>query len=369
MTGARDMAGIGIPFAAGVAAGAFFFSAIRPSPVLLPAIMAAGISFIAIHLLFHLDSSRRGFGMRLRIALLFCFAGLFCSLNSVLTSGITIPPGPLGKLSHNCHGILQACIGSIPFPSQGTGELVRALVTGNRDGLDKATVSMFRASGASHILALSGLHLGIIYIILSKALSPLGNSPFARKARYSLIVSASGFYSLMTGASPSIIRAFLFISIGETGKLLGRERDPLRVFLAALTIQLGLKPEVVTTTGFQLSYLAVLGICTVFPFLDRMYPEGGLGHLDPLRKIWRAAALSVSCQVFTAPLVWVTFHTFPRYFLITNLIALPLTSAVMVLSVATIALSFLGICPDVLIVLDDRAVHLLTDCLEVISTM
>ena len=87
------------------------------------------------------------------------------------------------------------------------------------------------------------------------------------------------------------------------------------------------------------------------------------------RRLWDMMALSVSCQVFTAPLVWFRFHSFPKYFLITNLIALPLTSAVMVLSVTTIALSLLGICPYFLIDLDDRAVGLLVRCLEIISSM
>ena len=369
MTGARDMAGIGVPFAAGVAAGAFFFSRGCPSPVLFPGIMAAGIFLSAIHIFTCFKSSRRSVAVPFRIALLFCMAGVFCSLNSIMSSGITIPPGPLERLCTRSCENLRACIESIPFPSSGTGPLVKALITGDRSGLDSATVSVFRASGASHILALSGLHLGVIYLILAKALSPLGNSPGARKVKYSLIVGLSGFYTMMTGASPSIIRAFLFIFINETGKLLCRERDPLRILLAALTIQLALKPDVIATTGFQLSYLAVLGICTLFPFLDSIYPEGEWSRMDPFRKIWRAAALSISCQVFTAPLVWIRFRTFPRYFLITNLIALPLTSAVMVLSVATIALSYFGICPDVLIILDDKAVCLLTDCLEIISTM
>ena len=88
-----------------------------------------------------------------------------------------------------------------------------------------------------------------------------------------------------------------------------------------------------------------------------------------MRKIWEGAALSISCQAFTAPLVWYRFHTFPKYFIITNLTALPLTSAVMVLSVTTIALSGLGICPELLILLDDKAVQLLIGCLWIISSL
>ena len=365
MIGARDMVETGLPFAAGAAAGAILFSSSIPGGTLLPAMLAAVLSVLVTY-----SFLRRG-GIRwtrAMIVLAFCLAGVFCSLNSHLTAGIELPQGPVGRLCGRCLGKLIGHIDSIPYPSGGTGPLVKALITGDRSGLGKETVEMFRASGASHILALSGLHLGIIYLILNKLTFPLGNSPTARKIRFIILVGSSCFYAVMTGASPSIVRALLFIIIGETGKLLLRERNPVRVLVAALTIQLALKPEVISTTGFQLSYLAMLGICTVYPRLWNLYPDAGgiRGRVDPFRNVWKAACLSISCQLFTAPLVWLRFGTFPKYFLITNLIAMPLTSAVMVLSVATIALSFLGICPFALVQLNDLAVSILLGCLETI---
>ena len=372
MEGAADMRAIGISFAVGTAAGAILFpSALSTGSSLVPAAIASVLFFLTLSplLLFNGDSSH-GIVMTWA-AISFCLAGLFCSVNHVLTSGIQLPPNYLERISGKCLERLCRNIDSIPYHTSGTAPLIKALVTGDRSGLSKETVAIFRASGASHILALSGLHLGMIYLIITRLTVLFGNSPRARVARYSLTVGTSGFYALMTGMSPSIVRAFLFILIGETGKLTGRMRDPSRIFLAALTVQLAMKPEVISTTGFQLSYLAMLGICTIFPTLDRIYPDTkGIWHrIDPFRKIWGGASLSVSCQVFTAPLVWFRFHSFPKYFLITNLIALPLTSAVMVLSVTTIALSLLGICPYFLIDLDDRAVGLLVRCLEIISSM
>ena len=368
MNVARDMAETGLPFAAGAAAGAVLFSSFLPGGILLPASLAAGLFVLATYSFMRNGDIR---WTRVFIAIAFCLAGVFCSLNSRLTAGIDLPRGPIGRLFGICLARLINRIDSIPYPSDETGPLVKALITGDRSGLGKETIAVFRTSGASHILALSGLHLGIIYLILNRLTIPLGKSPAARKVRYLLLVGLSGFYAVMTGASPSIVRAFLFILIGETGKLLLRKREPLRVLIAALTIQLAMKPEVISTAGFQLSYLAMLGICTVYPWLGNIYPEtdGIRGRLDPFRNIWKAATLSISCQLFTAPLVWIRFGTFPKYFLITNLIAMPLTSAVMVLSVTTIALSFLGICPDLLVVLNDLAVTALLRCLETISGM
>ena len=364
MTEARDMAGIALPFAAGAAAGSILFAVFDLGPILYPFLAAA--SFIPC-----LALLIRNNGKRIHFALAFCLAGLFCALNSSLESGISLPQNAAERLSATCYDKLRRCIDAIPYPSEGTGPLVKALVTGDRSGLGKGTVEIFRTSGASHILALSGLHLGVIYLILSKLTVPLGRAPLARKVRYAAIVGLSGFYTVMTGAAPSIVRAFLFIFINETGKILGRERNPTRVLLAALTIQLALKTEVISSLGFQLSYLAILGICTVYPRLEKIYPvpERAWRKSDPFRRIWQASCLSISCQLFTAPLVWLRFHSFPEYFLITNLLALPLTSAVMVLSVTTIALSSFGICPDFLVSLNDLAVSTLTGCLGIISRM
>lgn len=87
------------------------------------------------------------------------------------------------------------------------------------------------------------------------------------------------------------------------------------------------------------------------------------------RKIWDAAALTISCQVFTSPLAWWKFGTFPKYFLLTNLLSLPLTSAVMLLSVSTSVLFAIGICPDFLISLTDSSASLLLFIMKVISSM
>lgn len=364
MTEARDMAGIALPFAAGAAAGSVLYTLSAPGPLILPSLAASSLVLSPVLI-------ARYSGKRFIIQAAFFVAGIFCALNSCLTSGIILPQGVAGRLFANCYDRLRACIDAIPYPSKGTGPLVKALVTGDRSGLGKGTVEIFRNSGASHILALSGLHLGVIYLILSKLTVPLGSTPLARKIRYAAIVGLSGFYTVMTGAAPSIVRAFLFIFINETGKVLGRERNPTRVLLAALTIQLAINTDVISSVGFQLSYLAILGICTVYPRLERIYPAPvrSWRKADPFRRIWQASCLSISCQMFTAPLVWLRFHTFPEYFLITNLLALPLTSAVMVLSVTTIALSSFGISPGFLVSLNDLAVSTLTGCLRIISEL
>lgn len=393
MNEARDIVGISVPFAAGVAMGVALYPLLSGGPPFIASsILLVLICITTLLVRFGKLSDRSGkrlvslsnqprlgrltrlgrlSGRRIFFAGIFIVTGIFCSLNYHIASGIPeYESGFISSAAANAVGTLQNVIDNIPYPSETSGPLVKALLTGDKSDLTKEITGIFRDSGASHILALSGLHLGVLYILLARLTAPLGNSPWIRRLRYSLIIVAALFYSIMTGATPSIIRAFLFITINETAKLLGRKREPVRVLLAALTIQLALKPDVITSVAFQLSYMAMAGIFLLFPTLDRIYPAPScskLSRFNPLRKIWSAATLSISCQVFTGPLAWYYFHTFPKYFILTNMIALPLTSAIMTLSVATIALSFLGICPEPLVILNDHAMQALVFCLEIIS--
>ena len=377
MAGAKDIVGISVPFAAGGAAGAVVLHFLRLPDSRFPvhcaaAILSATIAASALATVRTAGNDTPARRLRLAVAGIFMAAGLFCYLNFSMLEGIPGPGKPLLDAAAKASDALKERIDSIPYPSSSTAPLVKAMLTGDRTGLDRGTTDVFRKSGASHILALSGLHLGVIYLIMLHLLRPLGNSLRARKVKYLCIILGSGYYTLMTGASPSITRAFLFISINETGKVLGRERDPSGVFLGALTVQLAINPAAITTVGFQLSYLAMAGIFFIYPALERLYPEPGggpLGKADPLRRIWKAAVMSVSCQAATAPLAWHYFHSFPRYFIITNLVALPVTSAVMLLSVATVALSSMGICPDWLVSTGDFAVQALLQCLGTIASL
>lgn len=393
MVEARDIMGISVPFAAGVATGAVLCPFLSGGlPIITDSILLILICSTTLSVRFDKLSDRSGkrlvslsnqprlgrlmrlgrlSGRRIFFAGIFIVTGIFCSLNYHIVSGIPeYESGFIGSAAANAVGTLQNVIDNIPYPSETSGPLVKALLTGDKSDLTKEITGIFRDSGASHILALSGLHLGVLYILLARLTAPLGNSPWIRRLRYSLIIVAALFYSIMTGATPSIIRAFLFITINETARLLGRKREPVRVLLAALTVQLALKPDVISSVGFQLSYMAMAGIFLLYPTLERIYPAPSgsrLSRFNPFRKIWNAAILSISCQIFTGPIAWHYFHTFPKYFILTNLVALPLTSAIMTLSVATIALSFFGICPEPLVILNDHAMQALVFCLEIIS--
>jgi len=350
-------------------------------PGAVPISAVAGASLIAVAGLVYLLFRRRT--GPLPYCLMYFLAGLFCCLTAW---ALPRPePGPLGRTAAQALAGLRRLISSTPFAHSSTGSLVSALLTGDRSGLTPEQTAAFRGSGASHILALSGLHLGVIYLIVNRLLSIIGNTPFLRRLRSAVVVLFSGFYTIATGAGPSIVRAFLFILIRETCSLFPeRHTSPIRVLMAALTLQLAFRPRVITTLGFQLSYLAMTGITILYPYLSSWYPSTSPNRrmtsgnatpiwqkiLDtPLRRIWQAAALAISCQVFTAPLVWIRFHTFPKYFLITNLLALPVTSSLMATAVAAIALQGLGGCPPLLADLTDLLAQALLFSLDILSRL
>ena len=362
MEGAGDLAALAIPFAAGAAAG-----------FLLPASAGLFLSgwmplLLFVPMAFLLAGSLSGRWTVPVFAVLFFLLGFFCQCSCAL-----FPPAPGGWIpAQRTCAALKRTIAGIPFPHPRSSGIVQALMTGDRSGLSRETTAAFRSSGASHILALSGLHLGLIYLMIRKLTFILGNTPAARKGRCALILAATGFYTLMTGAGPSVVRAFLYICISEGAALCpGRKKEPARILLTALTVQLALRPSVIGSVGFQLSYLAMLGITVLFPRLQAWYPEPRtrLDRADPMRKIWSAAALTISCQAFTAPLAWVRFHTFPKYFLLTNLLSLPLSGAVMTVSAATVALSAGGLCPAALVRLDDALIESLMFVLETVSSL
>lgn len=349
MDEARDMELVSIPFAAGVAAS---FCLPRQAGMMSLCMAAASILFI-------IRNPRR----TAPVPLLFLFLGIFCGI-----SGCSPAIATDGIAARAADG-LRSLIDSIPYRHTRSNDLVKALMTGDRSGLDRDTVDAFRKSGASHILALSGLHLGLIHLIIKKTLAILGNSPAIWSLRSMLTVAFAGFYTMMTGASPSTVRAFLFICINEwTSVSPRRKSSPARSLLLALTIQLAASPPVISSLSFQMSYLAMCGIVFVLPELQSWYPGGG-SRISPFKRIWDAAALSISCQIFTAPLAWIRFHTFPPYFLLTNILALPVTSAAMLASAAVTALHAAGICPPALIQLNDFLLETLVSILETISAM
>lgn len=259
-------------------------------------------------------------------------------------------------------------IDSLQLGNSENNALLKALLTGDRSDLSAQTVGAFRDSGASHILALSGLHLGIIYAVVTKFFCILGNSPAARKIRSALTIAACGGYCLMVGAAPSISRAFLFIFLRETARMSGRSASLRDILWGSFIIQVALDATAVRSLSFQLSYLAIGGIAYIYPALSSMWPSDSPKR-SPLRWVWNSVCLSVSCQLTTGPLAFLRFGTVPKYFIMTNLLSLPLTGVLIPAALLTTLLNSAGLCPPFLLQATAHLASLLRQILEIIASM
>ena len=162
---ARDIAGISVPFSAGVATGAVLCPFLSGGlPFITSSILLALICLTTLLVRFGTSTSSVTVSdRRIAFAGIFIIAGIFCSLNHSLASGIPeYDNGLIGLAAADAVGTLRNVIDNIPYPSETTGPLVKALLTGDKSDLTKEITEIFRASGASPILALSGLHLGVL---------------------------------------------------------------------------------------------------------------------------------------------------------------------------------------------------------------
>ena len=367
MIAEREIAGFVLPFTIGTMAATMLSSPFFISSD-IPAAVSLILASIPVFLLIHPHHQRWS---RHIIIILLLTSALGCGLltgftHSLCTASSTHAGSSVSELAAEFGAHLRSGIDKIPFKKAATNHMVSALITGDRAGIPHGTVSIFRESGASHILALSGLHLGIIYGIISWLLSFLGNSPYANKARAFLIIASCGLYTAVTGAGASITRAFFFILIREVSRLCNRYTSTAQVLMSALFLQLLISPESAGDIGFQLSYSAMAGIAFIFPWLKNLWPEGKGGLM---KWVWTSAAMSISCQITTGPIAYFYFGTFPQHFLLTNLIAIPLTGLIIPSSLVALALNYAGICPDFMIWFTEKLVCILTESMNIVASM
>ncbi len=364
MTEERDIAGFAAFFAAGILTASFIpYSQIH----------CTGLS-ASFFLLLSMTLLMSGRFNRLQLAIQ--WSGIFsaafltgiccwCAASVSDISSLNLPSA-IEKFSVAACLRFKAAIAAVPFADPDSEALLTAFLTGDRSALSPQLKEAFRQSGAAHLLALSGMHLGIIYAMISKALSVLGNQLIIKRIRSLVILLFCGIYTLGTGAGESITRAFLFILLNESAHLTHRKSRLKEIMMAALIIQLTTDPSAIRSVSFQLSHAAMAGIAFIHPVLKGFWPEDGKG---PMRKIWEAASLTISCQLSTAPLAWIYFRSFPINFLITNLIAIPLTSLLIPLAIVTVCLHAAGICPDFAIAATEFLISLLRASIETIAQL
>ncbi len=192
--------------------------------------------------------------------------------------------------------------------------LASALILGDKELLSSELKMEFSDAGAMHVLAVSGLHVGIVLYLILFILGKFSRFISKRKA---LIVALSVIwvYAGVTGFSPSVLRATIMFSVLSVGQLMLKNSNNFNLLFFSAFLLLMWKPLMIFDIGFQLSYLAMLGIFILHPIISMMF----YFRFKWLNWIWQGTSVGISAQLFTVPLTLYYFHQFPNYFALTNI--------------------------------------------------
>lgn len=209
---------------------------------------------------------------------------------------------------------VQRLIACAPLES-GTGSFLTAALTGDRTWLSADTREMFSSAGIAHVLALSGLHVGILILILTILLFPLSHFAGGRYGRMIVTVVMLWVFAVLTGLSPSVVRAVIMATLFMECTVLQRVWSPLNALAAAAILILTFSPRQIYSPGFILTFLAVLAIIV---FAARLNP---FDHRRPwLNAIGGYVSVSISAMLGTGMVCAYSFHIFPAGFLIANIV-------------------------------------------------
>lgn len=223
------------------------------------------------------------------------------------------------------------------IPAKSDYSLLEALLIGYTDDLDPGLLKSYADTGVIHIIAISGLHLALICHILQLALQKMGRKNTGQWIKFILMLTCLWCYSLLTGASPSVIRAATMFSLVLFARNILRETAIYNTLAASAFLLLCFDPDWIRDTGFQFSYAAVLSLCLFSKPVRNLLPLQN----KILSAIWNAASVSIAAQVITTPISIYYFHRFPMYFLVANLVAVPLSSGILLGGVLLSLLSWI----------------------------
>lgn len=218
-------------------------------------------------------------------------------------------------------------------------DIICAILLGDDDTMEPELKSAYAAAGVSHILCVSGMHVGIIFMILNFLLKPLDLFRTTRVVKALLLLSSIWLYANITGLSPSVTRSATMFTFVTVGSLLQRNTNIFHSLLASLFILLVANPLLLFEVGFQLSYLAVFGIVLFQPMIVDLYHcKTKIGNY-----FWELLSVSVSAQLSTFPISIYYFGQFPNYFILSNLSVIALSFVVMITGVVLLAVSWIPI--------------------------
>ena len=232
------------------------------------------------------------------------------------------------------------------IPSSEENAMAKALLLGYRADIDKSLTSAYTNTGVVHVIAISGLHLGMIYGLLALLFGKLKKHFTLKWIRTIAIFTALWGFTLLCGATPSVVRSAVMFSGILFAELFSRENKTTNGLASSAFLLLCYQPVMLFDIGFQLSYSAVGSLMLYNKFVSQIFiPENKL-----LSFAWEAISTSIAAQILTTPLVLFHFKQFPTLFILSNLIAVPLSSLILLL------LIFVCLCNSISIIATPLAI-------------
>ncbi|HET9431952.1 MAG TPA: ComEC/Rec2 family competence protein, partial [Chitinophagaceae bacterium] len=207
--------------------------------------------------------------------------------------------------------------------------LAEALLIGYKDDLDKTLLQSYSNTGVVHVIAISGLHLGLIYWLLLRLCQPLLGNRKTRWLNPTIIITGLWLFTLIAGAQPSVLRSAIMFTCLVLGNSFTRKSTAINSLAFSAFLLLCINPFWLFDIGFQLSYAAVLSLIIFMrPVYNLFYIRQKI-----IDYIWQMNAVTLAAQLITLPFSIYYFHQFPNFFLLTNLIAVPLSSLVLLVEI------------------------------------
>ena len=223
--------------------------------------------------------------------------------------------------------------------NQASYGLVKAMLLGSRDDLGEELLTSYITAGAVHVLSVSGLHVGILYLFLFKLTGRLRKSRRGHFVYLGLVFSFLTFYAILTGLSPSVLRASLMCAVFAMAGAFNRQHHSLNTLALSAFIILIFDPLALFAVGFLLSYAAVLGIILLYPLLKDAFV---IRHMA-VRWLWQITLVGCTAQLFTFPISIYFFHQFPTYFWLVNPFVIVLTSFLIYGAIGLLLFGFLSL--------------------------
>jgi competence protein ComEC len=204
------------------------------------------------------------------------------------------------------------------------------MLIGYREDLDKELLNAYTNTGVVHIIAISGLHLGLIFMLMDLLIRSVAGRKRATWAGLFISLPLLWSFAILTGSSASVIRSAIMFTFIIIGKAIGRKSNGMNSLLGSACMLLLWNPDLRFDLGFQLSYAAVASILMFDQKIKKMVFFKNKSALY----LWSMVSITLAAQVLTTPIVIANFHRFPTLFLFTNLVAVPLSSVVLIMEIA-----------------------------------